>query len=584
MGDSEPGLFPPGIRRLGVPWVALSLPFTTVVATWADTPRSYVFVLIFFACGAYTLPALVAAWYVVRRVDARDRSCYWWLYAGLASAFAVGVAMLVGLETGWRGGNALGVPAVVVSALSLTVGIAVLVRSRSGNRALSIDVIESVVSTVALTAPLVVLWWPAVTDAEAAWFTVPCAAIMPFVISGTYWTTVLFVRLGPGRRAFVGCALALSMLGVVNVGLQAAQGVSGFTLPAPPLIAVNAACMSMFLLVPLYAPQRLRPGLDRLPPQAQVRGASLATWVALGGLIGLLGATASVADERPWSVPFALATTVVLFMLASLRQVAAGRETRRLYRVVERVSDERRHLLTQLLDRAAHDRRRVAGHMRDQALAAHASFVTLSQGDAALGPVACDASALMGGALARHARSLRELVAAMRPAGAAGSRLAVPIEAYLSTVYGDRTAPALTVEVADDSGIDWVAETVLLQIVQEALHNVWRHSRAGRVTVSIGVPDTGGVVLSICDDGIGFEMGDDAGPGIVAMRASAAVLDGHVEVTSRPGQGTTVVAWLAPSGRDPSGQEPSGREPSGQDISARPRLRLVADGAGVTDR
>ena len=577
MGDSEPGLFPPAVRRLGVLWVALSLSFTTVVAAWADTPRAYVFVLIFFACGAYTLPALVAGWCVVRWVDVRDRCCYRWLYAGLTSAFALGVAMLVGLATGWRSGNALGVPAVVVSALSLTVGIAVLVRSRSGNRALSIDVIESVVSTVALTAPLVVLWWPAVVEAEAAWFTVPCAAIMPFVISGTYWTTVLFVRLGPGRRAFVGCALALSMLGVVNVGLQAAHGVSGFTLPAPPLIAVNAACMSMFLLVPLYAPQRLRPGLDRLPPQAQVRGGSLATWVALGGLIGLLGATASTADDRPWTVPFALVVTAVLFLLASLRQVAAVRETRLLYRVVEQVSDERRHLLAKLLDRAAHDRRRVAGHMHDQALAAHASFVTLAQGDAALGPVASDASALVGGALARQARSLRELVAAIRPPGIAGSRLAVPIEAYLSTVYGDRTAPALTVDVADDLAIDWVAETVLLQIVQEALHNVWRHSRATRVDVSIGLADAGGVVLSIRDDGAGFEVAGAGGrapegPGLAAMRASAAVLDGRVEVTSRPGRGTTVDAWLAPRTQDP------------EVVPARPELRLVPDGAGVNDR
>ncbi len=582
MGDSEPGLFPPAVRRLGVPWVALSLPFTTVVAAWADTPRAYVFVLIFFACGAYTLPALVVGWYVVQRVDARDRAHYRWLYAGLASAFVLGVAMLVGLATGWRAGNVGGVPAVVVSALSLTVGIAILVRSRSGNRALSIDVIESVMSTVAVTAPLVVLWWPAVIEAGAAWFTVPCAVIMPFVISGTYWTTVLFVRLGPGRRAFVGCALAFSLLGVVNVGLQAAQGVSGFALPAPPLIAVNAACMSMFLLVPLHAPQRLRPGLDRLPPQAQVRGGSLATWVALAGLIGLLGATAAVSDERPWTVPFALAVTTLLFLLASLRQVAAVRETRRLYRLVGQVSDERRQLLAQVLDRAAHDRRRVADHMHAQALAAHASFVTLSQGDAALGPVAADASALVGGALARHARSLRALVAAIRPAGGAGSRLAVPIEAYLSTVYGDRAAPDLTVEVDDDlteqANIDWVAETVLLQIVQEALHNVRRHSGAGRVAVSIGVRDASGVVLSIRDDGVGFDpprdgSGEPEGPGLAAMRASAAVLDGHVEVASSPGHGTTVTAWLAP------------RTPGGQPATpARPPLVLVTDGDGVSDR
>jgi len=581
MGDSEAGLFPPPIRRSGVVWVALSLPFSTVVAAWADTPRTYVFVLIFLACGAYTLPALVAGWHVVRHVDAADRQCYRWLYAGLVSAFALGVAMLVGLASGWRAGNPLGVPAVAVSALSLTIGIAILVRSRSGDRALSIDVIESVASTVAVSSPLVVLWWSDVVDAEAAWFTVPCAAILPFVISGTYWTTVLFVRLGAGQRTFVGCALALSMLGVLNVGLQAAQGVSGFTLPAPPLIAVNAACMSMFLLVPLYAPQRLRPGLDRLPPQAQVRGGSLATCVALGGLVGLLVATASVADQRPWVVPFALGTTALLFVLASLRQVAAVRETRRLYRLVEQVSDERRHLLAQLLDRAAHDRRRVAGHMRDQALAAHASFVTLSRPSAMTGPVASDASALMGGELARHARSLRELVAAIRPSGVAGDRLAVPIAAYLSTVYGDRPAPALTVEVADDlaakAGADWVAETVLLQIAQEALHNVWRHSHAAQVIVTVGLPEAGGIVLSIHDDGVGFETRQDAtgdgpqGPGFTAMRASAAVLEGRVEVQSRPGNGTTVVTWLSP---------PVPGEPA----IARPELRLVAEGLSVSDR
>jgi signal transduction histidine kinase len=512
------------------------------------------------------------------------------LYAGLASAFGLGVAMLVGLATGWQAGNALGVPAVVVSALALTIGIAVLVRSRSGHRAVSIDVIEALVSTVALTAPLVVLWWPAVIGAEAAWFTVPCAAIVPFVISGTYWTTVLFVRLGPGRGAFVGCALALSMLGVVNVGLQLAQGVSGFTLPAPPLIAVNAACMSMFLLVPLHAPLLLRPGLDRLPPQAQVRGGSLATWIALGGLIGLLAATAVVAGERPWTVPFALATTALLFLLASLRQVAAVRETRRLYRLVEQSSDERRRLLAQLLERLAHDRRRFAGQMHEQALAAHASFVTLSHGNATHDPVAADASVLVGGALARHARSLRELVAALRPlagdpppVGAtrvgpvAGDRLAVPIAAYLSAVYGDRTAPALSFEVTDDGGIDWVAETVVLQIVQEALHNVWRHSRAGTVDV-VAEASAAGVVVRVVDDGVGFTpaagpgeaAGTGTGTGLDAMRAVAAVVGGTCDVDSRPGGPTTVTLALGPGGREAAAPSSPGPHPDDP-----PALRLV---------
>jgi signal transduction histidine kinase len=548
-------LIPATVRRLGVVWVCVSLPFVTAAAAWADTPHAYLAVLVFLACGAYTLPGLVAGWYALRRADPRDRSCYGWLYAGLASAFAVGVAVLVGLATGWRWGNPLGVPAVVVAGLAHTIGLAMLVRSRSGHRALSIDVIEALASVVALTAPLVVLCGPALVGADASWFTVPCAAIVPFVISGTYWSTALFVRLGPGRGAFVGCAVALSLLGTANVGLQAAQALSGFTLPPPPLVAFNAVCMSMFLLVPLHVPLLMRPGLDRLPPQAQARTSSLATWVAAGGLAGLLVATAAVADDRPWAVPFALAATSVLFLLASLRQMAAVGETRRLYRQVSRASDERRRLLVQMLERTAHDRRRFAGQLHEQAAAAHASFVTLAHagGGGALPPVAADASALVGEALARHARSLRELVLAIRPLERdrgegvpAMHRLAAPIAAYLSTVYGDRPAPALTVEVGADPALDWVAETVLLQIVQEALHNVWRHSEATAVDVTVSSPGAA-VVVRVADDGVGFDVTAMAdGPGIAAMRASAAVLGGTCAIASRAGRGTTVVARLGP--------------------------------------
>jgi hypothetical protein len=82
---------------------------------------------------------------------------------------------------------------------------------------------------------------------------------------------------------FGACALALSVAGTVNVALQTAQGVSDFTLPAPPLIFFNALTVSMYFLVPLYSPRLMGPGLGRLPLQAQVRGARLATALARPG-------------------------------------------------------------------------------------------------------------------------------------------------------------------------------------------------------------------------------------------------------------------------------------------------------------
>ncbi|HEY8546986.1 MAG TPA: hypothetical protein VIL36_18130, partial [Acidimicrobiales bacterium] len=590
-------LFSPLVRRLGLAWVAVSLPFVTVVSAFVHTRDAYIFVLIYMACGAYTMPALLVAWFATRKAPRSDLVGFLLLYAGLASAFLIGVAVLVGLATGWRWANPLGAPAVAASGLVHSLGVAHLVRNRSGRRALSVDVIESLAVMVAVTAPMWVLWGPAVLGAEDDWFTVPCAVAVLVAIPGTYWALMLAVRLGPGRGLFELSAVALGLVGTVNVALQAAQGVSGFTLPYPPLVALTALCMSQYLLIPLNAPLLLRQGLNRLPLAAQVRGGSLATVVTLVGAALLLGVTAEVADERSWAVPFALGTVSLLLVLAGLRQIAAVAETRRLYRQVEQVSDERQRLMSQLLERNLHDRHNFAAQLYEQAVAAYTSFALLAgtgDGEGEAGSALGRATALVGGDLARHAESVRGLVQAIRPldatpggsggpggsprrgrGGPPGERLGIPMRAYLASIYGDHPTPQLTIEVADDLALDWISETVLLQIAQEALHNVWRHSNAGRVDIVIeaesetaadpdarprpwaapsggqrgpddgpgavgdgpavpgdgeggeGLPDRPVVAMCVADDGNGFDVASvPEGSGFAVMRASAAVVGG----------------------------------------------------------
>ena len=48
-----------------------------------------------------------------------------------------------------------------------------------------------------------------------------------------------------------------------------------------------------------------------------------------------------------------------------------------------------------------------------------------------------------------------------------------------------RRVPTQVVRVDDDLVLDWSVETVVLRIVQEAVRNVWRHSRAARIEVSV---------------------------------------------------------------------------------------------------
>lgn len=585
-------------RWIGVAWVAITVPAIAVLGDrWATTPDRYIVMLVLSVSFCYTTPALYFGWKVSRNAPRSDGLGFGLMYTSLVGIKLIGLSLLVGVATGWTWGNVVGMPVLAVNGAGFCVGLALLVRPRSGHRSFAIDIVEAAGSIVAVLAPLVVLWGPTIVDARARWFATGAAVTFVFALWGTYWGLLLLVRLGPGRDALDLCSFGLVASGALNAALQTWQGVEGFTLPAPPLLAVHALCASMFLLIPLTVPRLLRPGrLGQLPAQAQVRSALMATLVGIAGLAALLGVTGVVQDERPWAVPFALGAVTVLFVLGALRQLLAGEETRRLYAQVEVAAEQRRRLLGQLLERSLQDRRRFAGQLYEQAMAAYTSFHVLAgAGDAtgghglrsvsggnrgpraygsrregarsgrqssriahpASGPALAEASARVSGELVRNAESVRGLVLAIKPADDERDlqhRLGLPITAYLDTLYADRPTPRLGVTVAPSVRLDWVAETVLLQVVQEALHNVWAHSGATAVEVSIEPTGTT-AALRVHDNGCGFDPATTVErSGLATMRAAVAVIGGSLLVDTRPGGGATITARLsaADSGRDES--------------------------------
>jgi signal transduction histidine kinase len=80
----------------------------------------------------------------------------------------------------------------------------------------------------------------------------------------------------------------------------------------------------------------------------------------------------------------------------------------------------------------------------------------------------------------------------------------------------------------------------LLRVLQEALTNARRHSRARNVEV--GLRTEGEAVLAgVIDDGRGFDSASArTGVGLSAMRERVEALGGTIEVGSRPGEGTNV--------------------------------------------
>lgn len=85
-----------------------------------------------------------------------------------------------------------------------------------------------------------------------------------------------------------------------------------------------------------------------------------------------------------------------------------------------------------------------------------------------------------------------------------------------------------------------VAQRHLLLAFKEALHNVHKHAGARHVAITLR-QESGCLRLQVTDDGAGFEPAHVVeGHGLTSLRHRAAALGGELELTSRPGGGTTV--------------------------------------------
>ena len=85
--------------------------------------------------------------------------------------------------------------------------------------------------------------------------------------------------------------------------------------------------------------------------------------------------------------------------------------------------------------------------------------------------------------------------------------------------------------------------TCIYRVVQEALHNCARHAQARSVRVIVR-QELNKIILSVEDDGHGFDATRVRGLGLVGMEERVTHLGGAFEVQSHPGGGTRVAAEL----------------------------------------
>ena len=150
-------------------------------------------------------------------------------------------------------------------------------------------------------------------------------------------------------------------------------------------------------------------------------------------------------------------------------------------------------------------------------------------------------------ALNQVIRDIRSYILDLRPRKFHGDDLKQNLQRLVDEFQANCAARAALVG-PEDGLVDFPAEnaTALFHICQEALANIAKHAHARQAEVNLWTTRDR-VLLEIADDGRGFElrkMSQTLGHGLSNMQARARKVGGDVELTSEPGQGTTVLAWV----------------------------------------
>ena len=173
--------------------------------------------------------------------------------------------------------------------------------------------------------------------------------------------------------------------------------------------------------------------------------------------------------------------------------------------------------------------------------------------------------------LEHEIRTLRALVTDLRPAALDDLGAQAAIEDLAERARGRGIEVDLAIDLAYEQGREpdrhgTEVETTMYRIVQEALNNATKHGDARHARVEIVEDDTS-IRVTVRDDGRGFDpIAHTDGFGLLGMRERVELLQGTLEVSSSPGQGTTIRAAFPTDHR--SGAEPAAVEP--RSVGAQP--------------
>jgi len=157
----------------------------------------------------------------------------------------------------------------------------------------------------------------------------------------------------------------------------------------------------------------------------------------------------------------------------------------------------------------------------------------------------------------RILKTVRELSLQLHPPILDDLSLRAAIEWHVR-LFLERTGIAVHCEFSlPDERLPGALETTIFRVVQEALTNVARHSKATAAEVSV-IADDDRIWVEVVDHGQGFDAGQAAlhydSLGLVGLSERVELSGGRFEIVSEPGRGTRVAAFFPKPG--PRGTSP----------------------------
>jgi signal transduction histidine kinase len=334
---------------------------------------------------------------------------------------------------------------------------------------------------------------------------------------------------GAVRRLLLSCGIALLAIGVATALAkdwlpQAVEpGLSPESSSRPRIIGHPVVLTLQLVLMALFAAAAV--GFARRADRTQD---PMITWFAIGAGLGGWARLNYFLFPSLYSEYFYTGDVLRLGFFVALL-IGGAMELRLAQRALARdaMLDERRRLAREIHDGIAQD----------------LAYI-VQQGDAlASRPDAPEGSGDIATAARRALGETRGVIQALvRP-------LEEPLETALERVARDVAARGgATVQADMEEGVELPAQTseALLRIVGEAVNNAVRHGEAQTIRLHLRCGPQ--LRLSIDDDGSGFDpaaLGSANGHhGIRGMRERVDALGGELQITSRPGDGATVLVTL----------------------------------------